>query len=257
MTATPTQYYITKIMSWNPTVFPTNGINMSITEGTTGYQNTSNRAYSIPNTTLKQFFHVLSNRTFRKDNAHVLKTLNDEVVVTLIPVIVILSIMMVVGLLGNPLAIYFYCFKMKPSPSNLFIVALAISDFIFCLVCLPVELTDLVQFYNFKSELVCKLRYIHYVTNFVSSFILVYIAIDRYRRIIMNYKKQMSMDVAKMIILITVLVSITIAVPTLFLYGIEDVRLKKRNIIAHDCTFVRKKGQKLYVLIYVSCCFFL
>lgn len=72
--------------------------------------------------------------------------INDSMTTTLMPAIVIVGIYMVVGLIGNPLVIYYYGFRARSTSSFHFILALAVFDLIICCVSMPLEIVDMTHF---------------------------------------------------------------------------------------------------------------
>ena len=113
-----------------------------------------------------------------------LKSLNDKTAKALIPTVIYIGTLMVVGLSGNPLVIYFYWRKEKTTPSHIFIVTLAIFDILACLISMPFEIVDLMLFYTFESLVACKiLCFCNYFFSIGSACILFFIAVDRYRKV--------------------------------------------------------------------------
>lgn len=178
--------------------------------------------------------------------------LNDEAVETLIPAIVFIVLLMVIGVIGNPIVVYFYGFKLKPTPSYLFIVALAVFDFLVCTVSMPLELVDLIRFYTFESTEACKLlRFINYLIAISSGCILIAIAVDRYRKICRPFESQITMKMAKIIIPCVLFGSVCISWPSFVFYSVVEVNLTEiSGAIGQDCTTIRDESYKFYITLY-------
>lgn len=185
--------------------------------------------------------------------------LNDEAVETLIPAIVFICILMVIGVLGNPLVVYFYGFKLKPTPSYMFIVSLAVFDFLVCTVSMPLELVDLIRFYTFESAEACKLlRFINYLIAISSGLILIAIAVDRYRKICRPFESQITMRMAKIIIPCIIFGSVCVSWPSFVFYTVVEVNLTEiSGAIGQDCTTIRDDSYKFYITLYNGILFLL
>lgn len=178
--------------------------------------------------------------------------LNDEAVETLIPAIVFIVLLMVIGIIGNPIVVYFYGFKLKPTPSYLFIVALAVFDFLVCTVSMPLELVDLIRFYTFESTEACKLlRFINYLIAISSGCILIAIAVDRYRKICKPFESQITMKMAKIIIPCVLFGSVCVSWPSFVFYSVVEVNLTEiSGAVGQDCTTIRDESYKFYITLY-------
>lgn len=178
--------------------------------------------------------------------------LNDEAVDTLIPAIVFIVLLMVIGVIGNPIVVYFYGFKLKPTPSYMFIVALAIFDFLVCAVSMPLELVDLVRFYTFESAVACKLlRFVNYLMAISSGGILIAIAVDRYRKICKPFQSQITIKMAKIIIPCILFGSVCVSWPSFVFFTVVEVNLTEvTGAIGQDCTTIRDDSYKLFITLY-------
>ncbi|KAK3087093.1 hypothetical protein FSP39_001559 [Pinctada imbricata] len=153
---------------------------------------------------------------------------NNEAVHTLIPVIVYICLLIVIGLLGNPLVIYFYGIKQKPSPSFMYVISLAVFDLITCAIVMPMELVIVVKFYTFDSPACCKtIRFFSYFSTIASALTLMLISVDRYRKICKPLDYQISSKAAKISLLVIVAFSLLLSAPAAVFYDIIQVNLTK------------------------------
>ena len=185
--------------------------------------------------------------------------LSHEKAAALIPVIVIISILMVIGLVGNPLVVYFYGFRMKPTASYMFIVMLAICDMISCAISMPLEIYDMVHFYSFENIGACKtFRFVNYASSIASGALLIAIAVDRFRKICKPFDAQISNNLAKWIIAICVGFSFLVSWPSAVFYSVVNVNITENPAtIGFDCTTIRDNDYKIFITIYNMFLFFL
>jgi len=182
-----------------------------------------------------------------------LQELNDETVRVLIPAIVVVTLLMIIGLIGNPLVIYFFGFRVKRTASYMFIVTLACFDFITCSVSMPLEIVDIVRFYTFENSNACRLlRFVNYFASIASAAILIAIAVDRFRRICKPFNKQISNQSAKFIIMGVMAFSLFCSWPSIAIYTVVAVNIttSSESVIGYDCTTIRDKEYRFYITIY-------
>ncbi|CAC5377606.1 unnamed protein product [Mytilus coruscus] len=199
----------------------------------------------------------MNNSTGPTVTADDLDGVNDEMAVILHPVIAIVCIYMIVGVLGNPLVIYYYGFSVKPSPSYYFIVLVAVFDLIICCISIPLEIVDMMFSYKFPSVIGCKIfRCVNYFSSVGTGLVLIAIAIDRYRKVCQPFKSQITMKMAKIIIFIVCFTAACISWPGFVFYDVHAVNISSvPGLIGYDCTTIREKQYKLYILIFNGVCF--
>lgn len=222
--------------------------------------------FDSPNVAFRQSFTVNGDLDIEKtDMSHFddrIVEMSSEKVSSLAFVIFVISLFMLIGLIGNPLAIYFYGFHLKRSASHMFISVLAVFDLATCAFSMPMEIVDIVQFYTFENVGACKtFRFFNYFSSITSGVILVAIAVDRYRRVCEPFKEQISRTVSKWIILTIVIWSFFLSTPSFVIYDIVPVNITNPDddsiLIGYDCTTIRNDAYKLPIMIYNSFLFFL
>ncbi|CAL1540558.1 unnamed protein product [Lymnaea stagnalis] len=119
-----------------------------------------------------------------------------------VAVVVMLSIFSVVGVIGNALAFYIFFRRRATSTSVIFILALAGTDFITCLVTIPYTVVVELLNYNLVYDFACK-AYMFLITSTVpfSAYIMVAIALDRYFCICHPFLHAFTIPRAKAVIL--------------------------------------------------------
>lgn len=83
--------------------------------------------------------------TLLQSNSGIYKTLqqlNDENAMARLPTIVYLSVLMVLGILGNLIVIIVYTFRYSKSNYRTFILCLSVIDIMSCCIYIPVEIVD-------------------------------------------------------------------------------------------------------------------
>jgi len=118
------------------------------------------------------------------DNDSLGQLLNDEMATLMVPATVFISLLMVLGFVGNLFVCYYYTFQSKRSTNSFFIVILAVYDLIVCSISMPTEIADIELFYTFENNVACQiLRFVNYFAGIASILTLVAIATDRFKRI--------------------------------------------------------------------------
>uniref|UniRef100_A0A0B7AEK0 G-protein coupled receptors family 1 profile domain-containing protein n=1 Tax=Arion vulgaris TaxID=1028688 RepID=A0A0B7AEK0_9EUPU len=144
----------------------------------------------------------------------------------LLPAIVYTAVLMIVGTVGNLLVLIVYRRNFLKSVTRMFIYALAVLDLGNCLVTMPAELAILIRFTSFPDPIWCKVtRYLTYIFNGTSSFILIAIALDRYFKVCRPMRVYITVRKAKIICVTAFCICATLAIPALIIYGELKLRI--------------------------------
>ncbi|XP_076084507.1 uncharacterized protein LOC143055262 [Mytilus galloprovincialis] len=197
----------------------------------------------------------MNNKTTEKFGE--LDRVNDEMGAVLLPAILIVGVYMIVGIFGNPLVIYYYGCFVKPFPSYNFIVTMAVFDLIVCCVSMPLEIVDMRFNYKFPDATACKIfRFGNYFCSMASSFILIAIAADRYRKVCQPFHTQITFKTAKIITGCLCLAAFFVASPSFIIYDIRTVNISATSgLVGYDCTAIREARYTLYISIFNGICF--
>ena len=191
----------------------------------------------------------MENTTFDED--HLVATMNDEKLKLMIPALVYITVLMIVGFIGNLMVCYFYGCKTRTTIHTIFICILAVYDLVVCAVAMPTEIADIVFFYTFENNVACKiLRFVNYLSSLGSIFTLIAIAVDRFRRICKRSDRQMTIDMAKICCLLTVVVALLLSWPSLLIYGSTEVNIPNDygvELKGLDCTSTKHRSYRPYV----------
>ncbi|XP_071162114.1 alpha-2A adrenergic receptor-like [Mytilus edulis] len=179
-----------------------------------------------------------------------LRRLNDEKVVVLLPVIILVFLMMLIGIIGNTIVCIVYIFKIKRAPSHYFILYLAILDLVSCSIGMPSELADLFQPFVFPSAAACKfLRFVLSFTIISSCIILICVAFDRYYKVCKPLKSFPMAKVQKLC-LFSFFIGAVFSWPALVIYGLREALTSVPNLYGHECSTSDTMKGKPWPLIY-------
>ena len=166
-----------------------------------------------------------------------LDRLNSEETRKYLGGIILVSVLMVFGLIGNVHVLLMFAYKRKSSNHTTFIYCLGIVDMISCSVCMPFTLIMLLHPMTFHSTTLCKKGLnLNYFICISSALILIVISADRYQKLCKPMKKQLSTCMAKLTCIVTLCVSYGLAFPTYFFFELNSVETGYANITGHICT---------------------
>jgi cholecystokinin A receptor/hypocretin (orexin) receptor 2 len=142
----------------------------------------------------------------------------------------LMSVCSVVGVIGNALVLYvFSSFKQKLT-STIFILTLATTDFITCLVTIPFTIAVEALKMKLEYDIVCKLYFFLMTTTVpFSAFVMVAIAIDRYLCICHPFKHVMTIKRAEYIVAFLCVFAVILGVLCSLNYGMFDTGSLHRN----------------------------
>ncbi|CAI9736093.1 orexin receptor type 2-like [Octopus vulgaris] len=142
------------------------------------------------------------------DCTNILEELNAEMVDIYFPVIIFLGITMTFGGIGNCIVAYVYYHRFEITSTQVFVVALAVNDFLTCIICIPIELVILHFSFTFHSDIACRLmRYTVSAAIVNSAFITCIISVDRYIRVCRSLEYQISVEKSKKIVALIIITS--------------------------------------------------
>lgn len=113
------------------------------------------------------------------------------------------TLLSVCGILGNALAIFVFSRQKHKLSSTIFILTLAVTDFITSLVTMPYTVVMELMDYNITYDFPCKLyQFMKTTTIPFSAFVMVAIALDRYLCIVYPFKHIMTVKKAKITVFV-------------------------------------------------------
>ena len=197
----------------------------------------------------------------QRDNGSLVQILSDEKAQLLIPAMVYISVMMVLGLVGNVFVCFYYTFKEKKSTNTFFIVVLSVCDLLTSVISMPSEIAILTLYYTFDNNLACKtLKFVTSFTATASILTLVAIATDRFKRICRATRPQMDIPQARRVSVILVLISILLSLLVLFIYEANSVPIVNNlnlDVYGHTCSRTKAATYRVFVFMYQATHFLL
>ena len=160
----------------------------------------------------------------------------------LTPSFILVILLLIIGLPGNLLALVVYLTKMKRNTASYFIIALTVSDLINCVSSLPVELYLIANFWTFDNPILCKFsRFLTASMNNTSSFILVAIAVERFRSICFPLKPRFTSQLSKLLCVSVFTGAGISALPMIWGYGtytyvavIQNITVSAKTCLIDD-----------------------
>ncbi|XP_067933637.1 beta-1 adrenergic receptor-like [Watersipora subatra] len=130
------------------------------------------------------------------------------------------AILCLFGVIGNLLTIVMFAKYIKQTTTSVFIISLAVVDFLVCAIPMPIWLYELFDEHH-GSEFFCKLGKLIYLISIpLSGSILLSMAIDRFLLIFLVKRHVVTRFRAKMVICFVALVCLIFAVPQAFSFSV-------------------------------------
>ena len=180
---------------------------------------------------------MYSQFSLKTDQNWTLEELSHERAIILTPSIVYLCFLMIVGVIGNLLVVTTYYLRFNRSTFRCFVLVLASYDFFACAIGVPFTIAESFHAYTYKEEVSCRVfRFVLYYTCICSSLTLVLIAFERFRKICRHRKPQMSVVIAKrLLVVVNAGISFISASPALVLFGRSTIHTGISNITGTKC----------------------
>ena len=163
--------------------------------------------------------------------AEFLDTSNRDFALSLAPTLAYLVLLMAAGLVGNTIVFLVYYKRFKPSATRTYILAMSVCDLLNNVLALPSDFFEIYFHYNFDNVEACK--FFGFFTRFVtlfSGFILVAVALDRYRTVCQPTKKQKSPKYASVEVFLCGLFAVCAGSPLIILKGLQNVDVENTNV---------------------------
>lgn len=164
---------------------------------------------------------------------------NDENAILLLPVICFVSVLIIIGGIGNSIVFYVY-YKSKSTTKRVFISVLAIFDLLNCAIVMPFEIYDLRNQFLFTSGEFCKsMRFVEFAIVLAAGFTLVAVAIDRYMNLcVRRFQILFTPSRAKKACCICVGLSVFFSWPIGMFAGLKASPVQKDNVTykGYECS---------------------
>lgn len=172
----------------------------------------------------------------------------DGLVVT-----VYLSILCIVGIIGNGHALLIYTVYYKPTNCRVFVKWLSSIDLSVCAICIPFEVFVIHQYPMFSVDIICKVfRFFTHALVITSGVMLAVIAIHRKQKLGNPRGKQFSLKNAHIACFFVLMVTGIVSIPAVFFYQTETVRTKIPEVDVRQCTLDNDVIQLPYFNIFIG-----
>lgn len=241
--------------TWSETIFTNIFESTTVSPFVTGV--TQDLSPFVTNVTQEYSQYVTSSSPIFVESGKLLFQVNHDIFVKhLLPSMIYVSILLAMGIPGNTLILYVYGKLWNKTTSRIFILALAAFDLFNSLCSISIEIFILVRFLIFDIPTLCKVsRFITCILNNGSTFILVVIAYDRFRRICQPLRVPFNPKIAKKIVMYSVIFGFLTGWPALFLYGTFSVPIPipQTNyvVVGKTCLIDDAMTSKIYPLLWI------
>ncbi|XP_052790355.1 alpha-2A adrenergic receptor-like [Mya arenaria] len=186
-----------------------------------------------------------------------LDELNDRYARALLPLTITFGFFAVFGFFGNLLILLVFSLSRDYKRNNfkVFVLTLAVIDMVICITLIPAEMVKQRKYFEFGDVVTCKVKCFFNVFGATSSCLaLLVISIDRFRKVVQPFKKQMSPAIAVRILMVVACVfPILLAVPGTIMCGIKTTNMTNihgGNTTIHLCETGEKYGKSIWRTVY-------
>ncbi|XP_045207499.2 cholecystokinin receptor type A-like [Mercenaria mercenaria] len=158
------------------------------------------------------------------------KQTQKEIFMRILPVVVVASVLIAIGVVGNSLTVAFYAKKTKRTVPVVLIKCLASADLATSAVAIPF-IPEMIINIGYTELILCKLT--HFMGMWVSSsscLFLWVISLDRYRKICTPLGRQITISTIKYIAVAVIIFSFFLGVRLLATYDIFEVNVTLSNV---------------------------
>ena len=180
-----------------------------------------------------------------------LEDLDDAELKLLLPTIVYMVVLSVVGMLGNSVVCNVYRTRYQLSNSQCFILCLSVIDIFSCTVSIPLDVITVFSPYTFKHTWLCKIsRFFNALGTLSAVFLLVTIAIERYRKVCRPFGWQFKANMVKFLCGLSVIFGMVFSWPQLVIYGKQKINIPKYSLTGTECSTGDSMLETIYSAIY-------
>lgn len=184
-----------------------------------------------------------------------LNNLDEHMTRAVLPVSILVAIGSVVGFFGNVMVIYVYMFHYKPCNFRIFVLWLGFVDLLSTMIPMPGEVITQMYWYTYPNVVICKIKsFSNMFTVAAEAMTLLVITIDRYLKACRPLGKQISIKLAKCVVIGIFLIAVMFSVPVPFFWGIHTENMTYENmeitvtICERDQKFINRSEQVTYSL---------
>lgn len=165
-----------------------------------------------------------------------LERLSSEAFLKLLPSVFFIAFLIAVGVPGNFLVFVVYFRYFGPSTTRVFVLAMAVVDFLVVSVCLPLQIVFMSSLRNAGDPWTCKAQYIlQQFAILMSAWLLVCVALDRHRRVCQPLKRQLTPKNARCLLLLPCTIAGLVNFPFVHLYGHRSLPSDREGVVSRVC----------------------
>ncbi|XP_062616153.1 orexin receptor type 2-like [Saccostrea cucullata] len=209
----------------------------------------------MKNSMMQWYFLSAENHTHHASENHELilngsiLEMNQNMALTLLPVVIYVTIIMILGIVGNFVVCYIYFFRWKKKTVKYFIGFLAAYDLVASVICMPIEIAMLQNPVTLDDANLCRfVRFTRSVTSLGAGLMLVVIAVDRYMKICRMTSRHIKIPFAKKLCVSTAVIALLFSWPCLIIFG-QTNRIKS-PIAETACSIDRGYSDTPYPTLY-------
>ncbi|XP_052787851.1 cholecystokinin receptor type A-like [Mya arenaria] len=195
--------------------------------------------------------NTMDNETERLDE------LNDRYARALLPLTITFGFFAVFGFFGNLIILLVFSLSRDYKRNNfkVFVLTLAVIDMVICVTLIPAEMVKQRKYFEFGDVVTCKVKCFFNVFGASSSCLaFLVISIDRVRKVVQPFKKQMSPAIAvRILIVVACVFPILLAVPGTIMCGIKTTNMTNihgGNTTIHLCETEEKYEKSIWRTVY-------
>ncbi|KAI8779046.1 D(2) dopamine receptor-like [Biomphalaria glabrata] len=222
-----------------------------------------NLVFTMNGEIIDNFKIETSNRNYSTEEIkEYLSALQHESTLAFIPALIYLSLLIVVGSIGNCLVLIVYLSKMAITPLRIFIISMAIFDLPTTILVIPGEMYDMLHVWDFDEPLFCKVRrYLNAAIVLSSVFALVAIASTRHRMVCDPLRHQWTVKQAKVASCILATAAFILTIPYGIIHGTQTIKTPNPQISGHFCevddlyvlTIWPNVNSAFFILVFIIC----
>ncbi|KAH3802816.1 alpha-2A adrenergic receptor-like [Dreissena polymorpha] len=186
-----------------------------------------------------------------------LDDLNSRYADAALPLTIIFGFFTFFGFFGNLLILVVFSFSREYRRNNfkVFVLTLAVIDLITCVTLLPAEMMKQINYFEFEHAVPCKLKCFFNVFGASSSCnALLVISVDRYRKVVQPFKKQLTPKLAvKLLFGVAIVFPLFLAIPSAIMCGINTTEMVNKfgtNTTIHMCETEERFEKSIWRNIY-------
>ncbi|XP_045189536.2 alpha-2A adrenergic receptor-like [Mercenaria mercenaria] len=199
---------------------------------------------------------IINNRT------ETLEQLNDRYAEALLPLTVTFGFFTLFGIFGNLIILLVFTLSRDYKRNNfkVFVLTLGVIDIITCCTLIPAEMVKQRKYFAFGDEVSCKVKcFFNVFVSTASCLALLVISVDRYRKVVQPFKKQLNPKLAvRLLFLVAFIFPLFLAIPGTMMCGIKRATMTniyggetEINLCETEDKYRDSIWRKLYKIVFI------